>query len=63
MCNSCVIPFHGLYLQQCPKCGHPGHEPGRCVVGSADFYHTMNGQIHQKNCLCPDRNACRDGQP
>ncbi len=54
MCNSCVIPFHGKYLQQCEICGDPAHEPGCCVVGQPFCYPSI-GRKHpkQRNCPCP----------
>ena len=55
MCNSCVKPFHGKYLQQCKICGDPAHEPGCCVVGQIGNYYTLDGISRARCCQCPER--------
>ena len=56
LCNSCVIPFHGKYLQQCEICGDPAHEPGCCVCGQPGLYYTIYGMLRARRCQCPDNN-------
>lgn len=56
MCNSCVIPFHGKFLQQCEICGDPSHEPECCVVGKRiGTYFTLDGIERARCCQCPER--------
>lgn len=44
MCRSCMIPFHGKYLQQCSFCGHPNHEENLCGVGIVRFVPMIENQ-------------------
>jgi len=54
MCNSCVKPFHGKYLQQCEICGDPAHEPEHCSHGQPFSYPvTYKSLPQQRNCPCP----------
>ena len=52
MCNSCTIPFHGKYLQQCKTCGHPAHEKDQCVVGVPGVKLRIFNYSY-RNCCCP----------
>ena len=54
LCNSCVKPFEGKYLQQCKICGHPAHEKEYCTVGQP-FSYPVTWRTHpkQRNCSCP----------
>lgn len=52
MCRSCLRPYNGKYLQQCPKCGHPMHDPHQCTVGMPGEYHTTDGVTRAAYCTC-----------
>lgn len=56
MCNSCVIQFHGKYLQQCEICGDPAHEKKMCVCGKQGVYYTLDGMSRARRCQCPEKN-------